>query len=166
LAAAGLEPALAGRPLAALSRGQSGRVALAEALGVQANLVVLDEPFAGLDAAGGRWLVQALAARLAAGAVAVVADHGGAARALLPAGGELRLGGALAADGGDRAAPIAGPAARDGGAPEAGDPAEVTITAVDPHGRRRVLPTTRAARDATLGELLEEGWAVEQVRTR
>jgi hypothetical protein len=37
---------------------------------------------------------------------------------------------------------------------------------VDPHGRRRELPTTRAARETTLGELLRDGWAVEQVRTR
>ena len=167
LAAAGLDPALAGRPLAALSRGQSGRVALAEAIGVEAGLVVLDEPFAGLDGAGSRWLAQALAARLSAGAVVVVADHGGAARELLPAGRELRLGAALAAQDGDRAAGDGLPAVRDGH-PAAGNgrPAEVTITAVDPHGRRRELPTTRAARDATLAELLRDGWAVEQVRTR
>ncbi|EHK66478.1 heme ABC exporter ATP-binding protein CcmA [Achromobacter arsenitoxydans] len=62
-------------PAARLSQGQSRRLALAAvALGAK-PLWLLDEPDAGLDAAGLDQLRQSLEAHLAAGGAAVVASH-------------------------------------------------------------------------------------------
>jgi len=52
LAALGLDPAFARRRVDELSGGEARRVVLAAALAGRAEAIVLDEPFAGLDAAG------------------------------------------------------------------------------------------------------------------
>lgn len=62
LATVGLPAALADRSIDALSGGQQRRVAIAGILGSQPRVLVLDEPFAGLDPAARNDLVATLAA--------------------------------------------------------------------------------------------------------
>jgi hypothetical protein len=155
-APAALDPAVAGRRAGALSKGQLQRVVLGEALGCAPALLVLDEPWAGLDAPGRRWLADGLRACLERGAVAVVTDHSGAGDHLFAADARLHLGADPAPqDGGDGPPPR--PAPQDGG---------VAVVAVDPAGRRHELVVPLRDRDARLRELLEGGWAVEEVRPR
>ncbi len=82
---------LADAPLASLSGGQRQRVLIAQALAWEADLLILDEPTAGLDAAGQELLGVALARERARGAAVVVCTHDiadalNAERALLLAG--------------------------------------------------------------------------------
>ena len=65
------------RPLAALSHGQRQRVALAAALAGQPDVVVLDEPTAGLDDGARAALDGLLTAAAGRGALVVCADHVG-----------------------------------------------------------------------------------------
>ena len=66
---------LARSPLRSLSGGQQQRIYLAQALARRADLIVLDEPTAGLDAGGRELYLQAFAAELARGASIVTATH-------------------------------------------------------------------------------------------
>ena len=66
---------LANAPLRSLSGGQQRRVYLAQILARNADLLVLDEPTAGLDAAGKEVYAEALKRELARGASVVVATH-------------------------------------------------------------------------------------------
>ena len=73
-------PASPAAPLSSLSKGTVRKVLLAEALAAPATLLVLDEPWADLDADGAAALSGALCRRAAEGALVVVADHTGAGR--------------------------------------------------------------------------------------
>lgn len=66
---------LVNAPLRSLSGGQQKRVYLAQILARDADLLVLDEPTAGLDAAGKELYGEALEQELARGASVVVATH-------------------------------------------------------------------------------------------
>jgi ABC-type Mn2+/Zn2+ transport system ATPase subunit len=66
---------LADFPLRSLSGGQQQRVYLAQILARQADLLVLDEPTAGLDAAGREVYLRAVSAELTRGAAMVTATH-------------------------------------------------------------------------------------------
>ena len=67
--------ALARQPLRSLSGGQQQRVYLAQVLARRADLIVLDEPTAGLDAGGRERYLQAFAAELERGATLVTSTH-------------------------------------------------------------------------------------------
>lgn len=67
--------ALRGQPLRNLSGGQRQRVYLAQVLAHRADLIVLDEPTAGLDAGGRERYLDAFAAELQRGAALVTATH-------------------------------------------------------------------------------------------
>lgn len=101
-------------PMARLSKGNAQKVGLTQALGCGAGLLVLDEPWAGLDAAAAAALAVLLAERARAAAV-LVTDHTGRA-ARLPGARHLALAGgrvkehapAPAARAGDAAAEVDG----------------------------------------------------------
>ncbi len=67
--------AFAGRQIGQLSGGQQQRVFLARALAQGADLLVLDEPFAGVDAATERAIVQVLRNLKATGQTIVCVHH-------------------------------------------------------------------------------------------
>jgi ABC-type Mn2+/Zn2+ transport system ATPase subunit len=66
---------LARMPLRSLSGGQQQRIYLAQVLARRADLIVLDEPTAGLDAGGREHYLEAFAGELARGAAIVTATH-------------------------------------------------------------------------------------------
>ena len=66
---------LATAPLRSLSGGQRQRVYLAQVLARRADLILLDEPNAGLDAGGRERYLDAFAAELHRGAALVTATH-------------------------------------------------------------------------------------------
>ena len=66
---------LATAPLRSLSGGQQQRVYLAQVLARRADLIILDEPTAGLDAGGRERYLRAFAAELMRGATLVTATH-------------------------------------------------------------------------------------------
>lgn len=66
---------LADVPLRSLSGGQQQRVYLAQVLAREASLLVLDEPTAGLDAAGRELYLQAMAEERHRGAALVTSTH-------------------------------------------------------------------------------------------
>jgi ABC-type Mn2+/Zn2+ transport system ATPase subunit len=66
---------LAERPLRALSGGQQQRVYVAQVLAAQADLVVLDEPAAGLDVGAQQLLRQVISDECARGAAVILATH-------------------------------------------------------------------------------------------
>jgi ABC-type Mn2+/Zn2+ transport system ATPase subunit len=66
---------LAERPLRALSGGQQQRVYVAQVLAAQADLVVLDEPAAGLDVAAQQLLREVITDECTRGAAVILATH-------------------------------------------------------------------------------------------
>ena len=173
-AASGLDPAVLDRPAATMSRGMLQRVALMEALYAGCPLLLLDEPFSGLDDEGREWLAGQIAERLEAGAAVLLTDHSGSAAGRVAISDVLRL-----RDGTAEHAPAPAAARRAGSAPAVlaigdgdGDghapgpraPAPtVTVRAVQPDGRRieRAIAEDRA--DDLLRALLDGGWHIEEV---
>ncbi|WP_240777586.1 ABC transporter ATP-binding protein [Nonomuraea basaltis] len=69
-------------PLGELSKGSAHKVGLVQALMAEPGLLILDEPFAGLDA-GTREALPSIAAEVAArGGIVIASDHQGGLRAL------------------------------------------------------------------------------------
>ena len=93
---------VAGERVRTFSAGMKRRLALARVELGGARLLLLDEPFTGLDRRGRKWLGEFLAAFKARGGVAVVATHtfgielGAADRVAIMAAGRLVLDRALA----------------------------------------------------------------------
>ena len=137
------DPALAahlGTRADELSGGSARRLLLDAVLALDTPVLVLDEPTAGLDAAGVDRLAAVLADRLSAGTAIVVAEH----RPLpLPGGALLELGDAAAAD---RVAITLGGVGAFRGRPAR----EGQVT----------LAVAAAERDAVLLEALQAGWSV------
>jgi zinc transport system ATP-binding protein len=76
-------PDFSDRPLSVLSGGELRRVLLAHALDPLPELLILDEPAAGLDAASGQWLEEMLVSIRARDGVTVLMvshDHAQARR--------------------------------------------------------------------------------------
>jgi ABC-type multidrug transport system ATPase subunit len=145
--ASGLERTIADRAAGTLSRGMLQRIALLEALQAGCPLLLLDEPFSGLDDGGRAWL----AARRDAGAAVLLTDHSGAAAGRVALTGVVRL-----HDGTAAPAPVAaalGPAV-----------ARLTVRARHPDGRRIESTVAEAEGDDLLRALLRDGWHVEEVR--
>jgi ABC-type Mn2+/Zn2+ transport system ATPase subunit len=67
--------ALSDAPLRTMSGGQQQRTYLAQVLAHRADLIILDEPTAGLDAAGKDAYIHAMKAELARGATLITATH-------------------------------------------------------------------------------------------
>ena len=86
-AASGLDPDVLRHSSTKLSKGMLQRIALLEALHSEAELLLLDEPFAGLDPSGRDWLAE----RIAGGASVLLTDHSGAAGERLRPVAEVRL---------------------------------------------------------------------------
>lgn len=149
-------------PVAQLSTGNAQKVGLAQALSCGAELLVLDEPWSGLDARAAEVLVHLLVDEVERGVALLVADHTGRAD-LLPAAVVLRLaGGVPAAD------PVGGPhTVVELACP--GDPADA-LAALAPlaqywtdQGQLTVrVPTDRG--DALLAAALSAGCSVLGVR--
>ena len=75
LAACGLPPAAARRPVAGYSRGMTRRVALAAALCPRPRLLVLDEPTSGLDPVGTEEILALLRTHVHEGGSILVSTH-------------------------------------------------------------------------------------------
>jgi heme exporter protein A len=147
--ASGLDPAVLDRPAGTFSRGMLQRLALLEALHAGCPLLLLDEPFSGLDDDGRGWLAGGLAERLEGGAAVLLTDHSGAAAGRVALSGLLQL--------------------RDGTAQpalsqRAGAVATLLVRASHPDGRRVEHTVPEPQSDAFLRALLADGWHVEEVR--
>jgi ABC-type multidrug transport system ATPase subunit len=145
----GLDAAVLDRPAATMSRGMLQRVALLEALNAGCPLLLLDEPFSGLDDDGRAWLAEHLAERLDGGAAVLLTDHSGSAAGRLALTGVMRL--------------------RDGTLEHAGPPAattarRLTVRALHPDCRRIEQAVPEGDADDLLRALLAHGWHIEEVR--
>ncbi|WP_406472412.1 ATP-binding cassette domain-containing protein [Streptomyces sp. NBC_01615] len=87
--------AYARTPMAELSKGSSQKVAVAQALLADPDLLVLDEAWTGLDTAARAELERAVAERTAAGAAVVFVDHDPRRLAGVPDATYAVLGGSL-----------------------------------------------------------------------
>jgi heme exporter protein A len=76
-AASGLGPGALRSPSRSLSKGTLQRVALMEALASESPLLLLDEPFSGLDEPGRAWLTDRLRDAAEAGYCVLFTDHAG-----------------------------------------------------------------------------------------
>ncbi|MBB5930873.1 ABC transporter ATP-binding protein [Streptomyces echinatus] len=161
--------AYAGTPLTRLSKGSSQKVAVAQALLGDPELLVLDEAWTGLDTAAREELERAVAERTAAGGAVVFVDHDPGRLAGMPDATYTVLDGGLRArtDGGSPpAGPVTVVVVR--GAPGGPLPPEAVRIALSteetgPGGHRLTVPVSRS--DVLLRTLLtaRPPWHVERV---
>ncbi|MFB7330462.1 ATP-binding cassette domain-containing protein [Streptomyces adustus] len=150
--------AYARTPMARLSKGSSQKVAVAQAMVAEPELLVLDEAWTGLDADARAELERAVAERTAAGAAVVFVDHDPRRLEGVPDATYTVRDGALGLRT-EQAAPAAGPAVLVAvrGPAGAAPPAEAArwITAVDevePGVHRLTVPASHS--DVLLRALL------------
>ena len=161
-------------PMAQLSKGNAQKVALAQALGGGAEVLILDEPFSGLDTDACAAVHRTVASAATTGTTILLTDHTAAATTL-PSIRELALvGGALS------------PAEQDTTPPHGTErpsvPAEVVVVLFAPEPRRVLagLPAAHALaigpseltvgvalahRDALLTAALAQGCGIRTVTT-
>jgi ABC-type multidrug transport system ATPase subunit len=148
VADSGLERDVLGRASATLSRGMMQRIAILEAVHAGCELLLLDEPFSGLDVDGREWLGERLRDCVGDGSALVVTDHTGDAGARLELAAVLRL-----HDGGcerhDATLPH-GP--------------RMIVRAAHTDGRRLRRELDPDAVDDVLRTLLRSGWRITEVR--
>jgi ABC-type multidrug transport system ATPase subunit len=151
--ASGLERELLGRSSATLSRGMLQRIAVVEAVHSESALLLFDEAFSGLDAAGRQWLGAELERCLGDGACVALTEHSEGA------GGELRLTDVVELEDGRcrRRRLAAEPADR---------ASQVGVVAEHADGRRLDRAVRAADVDGLLRSLLSAGWHVVEVRPR
>lgn len=148
-------------PMNQLSKGNAQKVGLAQALCSDAPLLVLDEPWSGLDADARPVLTDTIARVIDAGSAVVLADHTRTAetlrghRALV-----LRQGGLVAADAGPRSVVIT---------LRCREPGEIATQlarfgAVERHDDGLVLNVAAGNVDASLLTALRLGCSVREVR--
>ena len=142
----GLEASVLQRPSATLSKGMLQRIALLDAMHADCDVVLLDEPFAGLDDRGRDWLADRVGDRLAAGGAVLYTDHSSAAGRRLNAARTLWLEGGTCSSAAVTNERL------------------VSICAVHRDGRRIDAWVDTATSDDCLRELLADGWHIERVR--
>lgn len=144
----GLPATVLGLASRQLSKGMAQRVALVEALTGSARLLLLDEPFSGLDTAGRSWLEQQITSQANEGAGLVVIDHTGARAGSPTQARQLR---------------IAGRELCEDPPSSTADKPQVVIDSRLPDGRarRHVIDVGRS--DGVLRELLEQGHHIDAV---
>jgi ABC-type transport system involved in cytochrome c biogenesis ATPase subunit len=148
--ASGAAERLRDRRVGELSRGQLQAVVLEEALASGARVLLLDEPWAGLDADERGSLGEAVERHAAAGGTVLCTDHTGWAPGLALTGRLQVAGGAVTAGAG-RAA-------------HAGGRALTRITTRAPDGGAHTVVVAAGAVDGVLRALLQAGHHVEEVR--
>jgi ABC-2 type transport system ATP-binding protein len=153
-------------PVDLLSKGNAQKVAIAQAFLAEPDLLVLDEPWNGLDLHGQRVMREMVAERVATGIVVVLADHreafvSGTAQTFRMDGGELRVVEERASTGGRTGDKLVMVEVR-GLAPERRDdlPGVESLT-VD--GELVRLRVPRRHSDTLLVELLQRGGSVMRV---
>ncbi|MEU6930974.1 ATP-binding cassette domain-containing protein [Streptomyces sp. NPDC046385] len=163
-------------PLAELSKGTSQKVAVAQALLADPDLLVLDEAWTGLDTTARTELDHAVRARVAAGARVVFVDHD-PRRLAGEADAEYRVveGGVYGGvyGGPDRTEPGAVPGARvrvsaSGGTPlPSGLPGAPAYAPAGPDDARPTVTVTvdAAHSDTLLRALLDAGWHIDELAT-
>ncbi|MFF7946445.1 ATP-binding cassette domain-containing protein [Streptomyces griseorubiginosus] len=158
-------------PLRSLSKGNAQKVALAQALLVEPGLLVLDEPWSGLDADAQGVLAEIMSEVTASGGTVVFTDHresvtrARATRTYTVSNGHASL------QGPEPRATEQGPASdvvltvgRDGRVPQ-----DVTwerldgVLAVSRHASHVKVRVQRTFTDALLFTALQHGWSVERV---
>jgi ABC-type multidrug transport system ATPase subunit len=145
----GLDRAVLDRQTSRLSKGMLQRIAIVEALRSETALLLLDEPFSGLDTDGRSWLGAQLAGARAPSGSVLFTDHSGAAESWIEVDARLLI------DGGT-CTPVAATtqAERDG---------TVQIRAVKPDGETLVRRVPEATSDALLRDLLDDDWHIEAI---
>jgi ABC-type multidrug transport system ATPase subunit len=147
----GLDPAVLSRASATLSKAMMQRVALLEALHSRSRLLLLDEPFAGLDAQGREWLAREIDVRADEGMTVVLTEHAGVALQSVGVSRRLQLRGG-------RCEPA------DVSIPSREGTWTVTVRASHRDGRRLARSETNRSVDDLLRRLLEQGWHIDEVR--
>ncbi|RFU82238.1 ATP-binding cassette domain-containing protein [Streptomyces triticagri] len=178
--------AVAGGPhaeLRTLSKGNAQKVALSQALLVQPELLVLDEPWSGLDTSAHGVLAEVMAEVAAAGGSVVFTGHGESARTAVAGRAHLVAGGRLHPYGHESpreqrqvtelvlqrpGAPSELPASGDSSRvppppPWSRSPGVLTVT---DHGADLVLAVVCAEADAVLLAALRDGWSALSVTRR
>lgn len=146
-------------PLRTLSKGNAQKVAVAQALLVPPGLLVLDEPWSGLDASAHGVLGEIIAEVAREGGSVVFTDHREAKIAIAARSYEVRDG--LVSPRADRVAAVVLTNPSGATIPDWG--AETGVLRVDRHDGRVHIRVAREQSDLLLLTALSHGWSVEQV---
>jgi ABC-2 type transport system ATP-binding protein len=150
-------------PLRSLSKGNTQKVALVQAFLAPVGLLILDEPFSGLDASARDAVGELMTESRSSGAAVLISSHATVSeirpdRALELLGGRLQPSGAAEEPWMD--IELRGGADGTGGFE---DLPGVRIQDVDRARRRLTLSVRRSVADATLARALADGWSVVSV---